>query len=58
MSSNLRSANQTSRRQTHICEAGKKAMDDGHTHYTPATGLPATKEAICAAFERDYGIQL
>lgn len=40
----------------HICDAGKKAMDDGHTHYTPATGLPATKEAICAAFERDYGV--
>lgn len=41
---------------THICEAAKSAMDAGHTHYTPATGLPALKEAVCKAFERDYGV--
>ncbi|MCR9198885.1 MAG: pyridoxal phosphate-dependent aminotransferase [Planctomycetaceae bacterium] len=40
----------------HICEAARKAMADGHTHYTPATGLPVLKEAVCAAFERDYGV--
>ena len=40
----------------HICEAAKAAMDAGHTHYTPAVGLPALKEAVCAAFERDYGV--
>ena len=40
----------------HICDAGKKAMDDGHTHYTPAVGLPALKKAICSAFDRDYGV--
>lgn len=40
----------------HICEAAKKAMADGHTHYTPATGLPPLKQAVCAAFERDYGV--
>lgn len=40
----------------HICDAAKQAMDAGHTHYTPATGLPALKQAVCDAFERDYGI--
>lgn len=40
----------------HICEAAKAAMDAGHTHYTPAVGLPALKEAICSAFQRDYGV--
>lgn len=41
----------------HICDAAKAAMDAGHTHYTPATGIPKLKESICAAFERDNGIQ-
>lgn len=40
----------------HICEAAVAAMKEGHTHYTPATGLPALKEAVCQAFERDYGV--
>ena len=40
----------------HICEAAKKAMEDGHTHYTAATGIPELKQAVCNAFERDYGI--
>ena len=40
----------------HVCEAAKQAMDAGHTHYTAATGLPALKQAVCDAFERDYGI--
>lgn len=41
---------------SHICEAAKAAMAAGHTHYTPATGIPALKEAICATFERDHGV--
>lgn len=41
----------------HICDAAKAAMDAGHTHYTPATGIPALKAAICAAFERDHGVK-
>jgi len=40
----------------HICQAAKNAMDAGHTHYTPATGIPTLKQAICNAFERDYGV--
>lgn len=40
----------------HICEAAKEAMDAGHTHYTPASGIPDLKKAICAAYQRDYGL--
>jgi aspartate aminotransferase len=40
----------------HICDAAKAAMDAGHTHYTPAVGIPALKKAIRDAFERDYGV--
>lgn len=38
----------------HIREAAKRAMDAGHTHYTPSGGLPELKKAICAAYARDY----
>jgi aspartate aminotransferase len=41
----------------HICEAAKRAIDAGQTHYTPATGLPELKQAICDAYQRDYGLQ-
>lgn len=40
----------------HICEAAKQAMDAGHTHYTAATGIPELKQAVCDAFQRDYGV--
>ena len=42
----------------HICAAAKQAMDDGHTHYTPATGLPALKESICRAVSRDHDLNI
>ncbi len=41
----------------HIREAAKEAMDAGHTHYTPATGIPDLKQAICDAYERDHGVK-
>lgn len=41
----------------HIREAAKRAMDAGHTHYTPSGGLPELKKAICVAYERDYGLE-
>jgi aspartate aminotransferase len=41
----------------HICAAAKAAMDAGHTHYTPSGGLPELKQAICAAYQRDYGLK-
>jgi aspartate aminotransferase len=40
----------------HICDAAKKAMDAGHTHYTPATGIPELKQAICDSFDRDHSL--
>ncbi|MEL7279557.1 MAG: pyridoxal phosphate-dependent aminotransferase [Pseudomonadota bacterium] len=36
-----------------IREAGKRAIDDGHTRYTAPDGIPELKEAICAKFKRD-----
>ncbi len=32
----------------HVVEAGIKALRDGETHYTPAAGIPALREAIAA----------
>ncbi|MEQ8856316.1 pyridoxal phosphate-dependent aminotransferase [Gimesia sp.] len=40
----------------HICDAAKAAMDAGQTHYTPAAGTPEVKQAICDAYQRDYGL--
>ena len=41
-----------------ICEAAKRAIDAGHTHYTPAVGLPALREAISAFYESEYGVSV
>jgi len=41
----------------HIREAAKTAMDAGHTHYTPAAGIPELKQAVCDAYQRDYGLR-
>src|SRR5689334_12657558 len=32
----------------HIVEAGKRALDEGWTHYGPAQGLPELRQAIAA----------
>ena len=40
-----------------IIEAGKKAMDDGLTRYTPINGIPELREAIAAKFKRQNGIE-
>jgi len=39
----------------HVCGAGKQAIDDGHTRYTPAAGIVELREAICARFKREQG---
>ena len=39
----------------HVCEAGKKAIDDGHTRYTPVAGILALREAVCDRFKKDHG---
>jgi aspartate aminotransferase len=39
-----------------ICEAGIEAIRKGHTKYTPASGTPRLKKAICEATRRDLGL--
>ncbi|MBM9538029.1 pyridoxal phosphate-dependent aminotransferase [Desulfobulbus alkaliphilus] len=40
---------------THVCNAGKQAIYDGHTRYTPVPGILELREAICARFKREQG---
>ncbi len=40
----------------HIIEAAKKALDNGHTKYTPSSGLLPLRKAICEKFEKDNGL--
>ncbi|NRA99760.1 MAG: pyridoxal phosphate-dependent aminotransferase [Rhodobacteraceae bacterium] len=40
----------------HIKAAAKAAMDRGETKYTAVDGIPELKEAICAKFRRDNGL--
>lgn len=39
----------------HVCEAGKKAIDDGHTRYTAVPGIPELREAVVDRFKEDHG---
>ncbi len=40
----------------HIQKAAINAMASGKTHYTQSGGIPELKAAICAAYQRDYGL--
>jgi aspartate aminotransferase len=40
----------------HIKAAAKKAIDEGFTKYTPASGTPDLKKAICEKLKRDQGL--
>ncbi len=40
-----------------IKEAAKRAIDAGHTKYTPVGGITELKEAIIGKFERDNGLK-
>lgn len=40
----------------HIRAAGIAAIDEGHTRYTAVDGILDLKEAICAKFKRDNGL--
>ena len=40
-----------------ICQAAVKAMKAGHTHYTASGGILELKQAVCAAYQRDYGLK-
>ena len=41
----------------HIKDAAIKALNDGFTKYTPASGIPDLKEAIVEKFQRDNGVE-
>src|SRR5262249_34977113 len=40
-----------------VRNAAVKAMNAGHTHYTASGGIPELKQAVCAAYQRDYGLK-
>jgi aspartate aminotransferase len=42
----------------HIVDAGKKALDEGWTHYGPSQGLPELREAIAQYISTTRGIQV
>src|ERR1700675_2554117 len=39
-------------------EAGKRAIDEGATHYCPSPGLPVFREAVARSYRREYGIDV
>lgn len=40
----------------HICEAAKKAIDDGFTFYPPVAGFPELRQGIAQKLKRDNGL--
>src|SRR5437879_6843646 len=42
----------------HICQAAYQAMRAGHTHYTPANGIPELRAAIAALYQRAHGLRV
>ncbi|MFT3882115.1 MAG: pyridoxal phosphate-dependent aminotransferase [Gemmatales bacterium] len=40
----------------HIRAAAQKAMDEGHTKYTAAEGLPALRQAVCKLYHERNGL--
>src|SRR3989440_4892030 len=40
----------------HICKAAVKAMHDGHTHYTPASGIVELRSAVVRFYQKTYGL--
>ncbi|MGH7116518.1 MAG: pyridoxal phosphate-dependent aminotransferase [Stellaceae bacterium] len=43
---------------SHIVEAGRKALADGHHGYTPANGIPQLREAVAADLYRRHRIEV
>lgn len=42
----------------HIKAAGKAAIDANFTRYTAVAGIPELREAICARYKTDYGVDI
>ncbi len=41
-----------------IIRAGQRALEEGHTYYTPAAGLPALRQAVSDFYKSDYGLDV
>lgn len=41
----------------HICEAAWRAMQAGHTHYTPSAGIPELRAAVARTYQRQHGLE-
>lgn len=41
-----------------IIEAGRRALAEGRTHYTPALGLPELREAIAGFYRSRHGVEI
>ena len=41
-----------------VVAAAREALASGQTHYTPALGLPALREAIAEHYQRRYGVDV
>jgi len=41
----------------HICRAATEAMEAGHTHYTPASGIPELKKAVVEQYKAAHGLE-
>ena len=39
----------------HVCAAGKQAIDQGHTRYTPSNGIPELRQAVCDRYRQRHG---
>ncbi len=42
----------------HICDAATRAMHEGHTHYTPASGIAELRSAIARLYKKTYGLEV
>ena len=43
---------------SHVIAAGKKALDDGFTHYGPTPGLPEVRKSVADYVARTRGIDV
>ncbi len=41
----------------HICQAAAKAVQAGHTRYTPAGGIAELRAAVARAYQKTYGLR-
>ena len=42
----------------HIADAAHQAVLEGHTHYTPASGIPELRSAIARCYKKTYGLDV